>query len=163
MASLSISTDVSIFGSSRSIGGREKSSHLLSDAVGSGSAFLSGAGGVNTICGSVLVFPSGSCFCVTVGAFAARGDACGASGFFLSRVFLAAVRFSAPIGVKTFFNTLEQRERIICTTRAILVSVVITTERNMTIIAIMYVPRVPRMFWANSREIASPSHPPAGE
>ena len=48
-------------------------------------------------------------------------------------------------------------------TRASLVSVVIITERNMTIIAIMYVPRVPEMFCANSREIARPSHPPAGE
>ena len=52
---------------------------------------------------------------------------------------------------------------MISATRVSLVSVVIITERNMTIMVIMYVPRVPEMFWANSREISRPSHPPAGE
>ena len=33
----------------------------------------------------------------------------------------------------------------------------------MTIMAIMYVPRVPEMFRVNSWEITRPSHPPAGE
>ena len=163
MASLSISTAVSILGSSRSKDGREKSRQPLLGSSGV-SAFFSGDGGVNTICGSAAAFSAGcGSFSAGAGGISALGAGVRFAAFrFRGRRSLGTTRLTAAASVPALLVATRSARRTICATLPSLVSVMIRRERSIMTAEMMQVPTVPDTFSASSREITKPSQPPAG-